>query len=66
MKHELIHLGRIVNKLLGWIPLVGVLVGILAGLVGFFCLVCCFIGVVAAIQGQEKSVPVLGQFNLLH
>jgi len=56
----------IASKLLGWIPLVGVLVNIVTGLIGLFCLVCCFIGVVAAIQGQEKAVPVLGQFKLLH
>lgn len=45
-----------------WIPLFGWLVGLVGGL---FCALCWFIGIVNAIQGVEKEVPVLGQIHLL-
>lgn len=45
-----------------WIPLFGWLVGLVGGL---FCALCWFIGIINAIQGVEKEVPVLGQIHLL-
>ena len=53
------------------ITLVGVVakvawVGWIIGLVGgIFCAVCWFIGIVNAISGVEKPVPLLGQIKLL-
>ena len=32
---------------------------------GLFCALCWFIGIINAIQGVEKEVPVLGQIRLL-
>ena len=32
---------------------------------GLFCGVCWFIGIINAMQGVEKEVPLLGQFHLL-
>ena len=46
----------------GWIPLFGWLVRLV---VGIFCGLCWFIGIINAIQGVEKEVPLLGQFHLL-
>ncbi|MDE7220216.1 MAG: hypothetical protein K2O45_11430 [Oscillospiraceae bacterium] len=45
-----------------WTPLFGWLVGLVGGL---FCALCWFIGIVNALQGVEKEVPLLGQFRLL-
>lgn len=45
-----------------WMPLFGWLIGLVGGL---FCALCWFIGIVNAIQGVEKEVPVLGQIKLL-
>lgn len=45
------------------LPLVGGLIGVVGGI---FCAVCWFIGLVNAIQGVEKEVPLLGQFRLLN
>ena len=59
-------LAGIVGSLLGWIPLIGLLAGLLVAAVELFCVVCWFIGIVAAIRGEEKPVPVLGQIQLLH
>ncbi len=45
-----------------WVPLIGGLVGAVAGV---FCAVCWFIGIIGAIQGTEKEVPLIGQIKLL-
>lgn len=45
-----------------WLPLFGWLVGIIGGL---FCALCWFIGIINAIQGVEKEVPLLGQIRIL-
>ncbi len=45
-----------------WVPLIGGLVGTV---VGVFCAVCWFIGIIGAIQGTEKEVPLIGQIKLL-
>ena len=42
--------------------LVGWLISAIGGL---FCGVCWFIGIINAMQGVEKEVPLLGQFHLL-
>ena len=55
----------IVTSVLGWIPLLGWLVAMVMVLVELFCVVCWFIGIIGAIQGTEKPVPVLGQIQLL-
>ena len=51
-----------VSGMVGVIPLLGTLVSLIGGL---FCCICWFIGLISAIQGTEKPVPVLGQFKLL-
>lgn len=51
-----------VAGMVGVIPLLGTLVSLIGGL---FCCICWFIGLISAIQGTEKPVPVLGQFKLL-
>ena len=55
----------IVTSVLGWVPLLGWLVALAMTIVELFCVVCWFIGIINAIQGIEKPVPVLGQFQLL-
>ena len=44
------------------LPLFGWLVGMVGGL---FCALCWFIGIINAIQGVEKEVPLLGQIKIL-
>ncbi len=55
----------ILSKLLGWIPLLGWLIALLMGVVCLFCAVCWFIGLINAIQGVEKEVPLLGRIRLI-
>lgn len=41
-----------------WLPVVGWIVGV-------FCAVCWFIGIVGAISGIEREVPLIGQVKIL-
>lgn len=55
----------VVISAVGWIPLLGWLVALAMALVELFCGVCWFIGVIGALQGTERPVPLLGQIQLL-
>lgn len=44
-----------------WIPIIGILTGIWS----LFVFVCWIIGFVAAINGEEKEVPLLGKIKIL-
>ena len=48
--------------LMGRAPLIGWIISLVGGL---FCAACWFIGIVNAMQGVEKEVPLFGQFSLL-
>ena len=52
----------IVGIAAGWIPLFGWMVRIVAAI---FCGLCWFIGIINAIQGVEREVPLIGQLRLL-
>ena len=45
--------------------LVGWLVDLALGLFGLFCAVCWFIGIINAISGVERPVPLLGHVRLI-
>lgn len=53
----------------GDIPILGWTIGLAGGTVSvlgvLFCALCLFIGIINAIQGVEKEVPLLGQIHLL-
>ena len=48
----------IVGLVAGFIPLLG-------WIVSLFCLICAIIGLIGALNGEEKEVPILGKFKLL-
>ena len=58
-----IWLAGTVRGMVAWVPLLGWLIGAVGSL---FCVICWFIGIVNAIQGVEKEVPLLGQIHLLY
>lgn len=45
------------------VPLFGWIIGLVGGV---FCALCWFIGIVSAIQGTEKEVPLFGHVKLIH
>lgn len=52
-----IWLAGTICGILARVPLVGWIIGAVGGL---FCAVCWFIGIINAVQGVEKEVPLLG------
>lgn len=52
----------VVGVVAGWLPMFGWLVRLV---VSIFCALGWFIGIVNAIQGVEKEIPLLGQIKLL-
>ena len=52
----------VIGVVAGWIPMFGWLVRVV---VSAFCALGWFIGIVNAIQGVEKEVPLLGQIKIL-
>ena len=55
----------IIGNVFGWIPLLGGLAKLVVAVGQVFAIVCWFIGIIAAVEGEEKSVPVLGEVHLL-
>ena len=51
-----------ISGMVSVIPLIGGLISFVGGL---FACVCWFIGLIGAIQGTEKPVPLLGEIKLL-
>ena len=60
---------KIVTLLLGWIPILGVVIGILLGIasfvVGIFSVACLVLGIVNAAQGKAKELPIIGGIRIL-
>lgn len=57
-----INLGMVICSMVTIIPLIGWIVG---GIGNIFLLVCWIIGLIAAIQQEEKEVPLLGKIKIL-
>lgn len=57
-----IIIAQIVLSIITIIPVIGWIVG---GLGSIFVLVCWIIGLIAAIQQEEKEVPLLGKIKIL-
>ena len=55
----------LVQRVIGWIPLIGWLANWIIGVIGLVWLVLWFIGIASAIGGTEKKVPILGEIQLL-
>ncbi len=56
-----IALGEIVVAILGRIPIVN----IVAGILGLFLFVCWIIGLIAACKEEEKEIPLIGAIKIL-
>ena len=55
----------IVKKLLGWIPLVGILVKLLLAVAGIFLFVCVILGIIAVVNGTKKPLPLIGDIIII-
>ncbi len=59
-------IGFLLGLILGWVPLVGSLVALLVWVANVALFVFWIMGLVAAIQEQERPLPLLGGIQLLH
>lgn len=57
-----IWLAMLVGTVVSIIPFVGFIIG---SLWNVFCFVCAILGIIAAINEEEKEVPLLGQIKIL-
>lgn len=55
----------ILNSILGWIPVIRVVSGIICFLVGIVCFVLTILGIVNVANGKAKELPVIGSIRIL-
>lgn len=55
----------VIRRLIGWLPLVGWMARLVIGALGIGLFVLWLIGLLSALGGTEKKVPVLGEIQLL-
>lgn len=55
----------VLGKVLGWIPVIGSVVGIILYVIGIALLLVAVYGIVTAVQGSTKSIPVVGDIQLI-
>ncbi|MCC8168370.1 MAG: hypothetical protein LIO37_03410 [Clostridiales bacterium] len=53
----------VVGGLISYIPLVG---GIISAIVSIFCFICWILGLIHAVQEEEKPLPLIGAIKLLN
>lgn len=56
---------NIASRMVGWIPLLGWIALIIIGLMNFVAFVFWVMGLIYAVQEQEKPLPLLGNIQLL-
>ncbi len=57
--------GGLVCGVLSLIPLIGGLFGVLAGLISLVCFILSVMGIVNAVNGDGKVLPVVGAFRII-
>lgn len=57
-----LNLFSLISGVVAVIPFIGWIVG---GIASVFIFVCWIIGLIAAIQGEEKEIPLLGKIKIL-
>lgn len=55
----------VLSFVLGGIPVIGLIVGIVCTVVGIFTFVCWILGLINAIKEEEKPLPLIGGIALL-
>jgi len=55
----------IVGAATGWIPFVGAVIGALVALPNIFFIVFAIIGIINAVNGEEKPLPLFGKITII-
>lgn len=56
---------RILTLVVGWIPVVGAIILMLFSLIGLVIFVFAILGIINAIQGNAKELPIIGSYRIL-
>lgn len=56
---------KILAVLLGWVPIIGSIILSLASLIGIVLLVFMVLGIINAVQGNAKELPIIGSYKIL-
>lgn len=56
---------KILAVLLGWVPIIGSIILSLASLIGIVLLVFMVLGIINAVQGNAKELPIIGSYRIL-
>jgi len=55
----------LVSSILGGIPVLGVIIGLVVAVFNIFLFVCFILGLIYACKEEEKEIPLLGQIKIL-
>lgn len=55
----------LVSLILGWIPILGILISIVCWIAGLCLLILAIIGIVNAANGKAKELPIIGKIRIL-
>ena len=55
----------VINIVLGEIPVIGVILGIASGLISLVVFVLAIIGIINAVQGKAKELPIVGKYRII-
>lgn len=57
--------GSVIFGVLGMIPFIGILFSIIGALYGLACLLLALIGIINAVNGEAKELPLIGKYTFL-
>ena len=52
-------------SILGMIPAIGFVFGIIGGVLGFVILIACILGIVAVVQDEKTKLPLIGNIRII-
>ena len=55
----------IIGGILGWIPILGIIVAIVCGLASLVLFILMILGIVNVVNGRAKELPIVGKFRIL-
>ena len=55
----------ILSNVLGWIPVVGTIIAIITWVANIGCFILAILGIINAVNGKAKELPLIGSFRIL-
>ena len=55
----------ILSNVLGWIPVVGTIIAIITWVANIGCFILAILGIINAVNGKAKELPLIGSFRIM-